>query len=29
MNDLQRWNKIPASNSLQPGNILRVYERES
>ncbi|MFA7317546.1 MAG: LysM peptidoglycan-binding domain-containing protein, partial [Sulfuricella sp.] len=29
VNDLQRWNKIPASNSLQPGNILRVYERES
>ncbi|MDO9188735.1 MAG: LysM peptidoglycan-binding domain-containing protein, partial [Sulfurimicrobium sp.] len=29
VNDLQRWNNIPASNSLQPGNILRVYDRES
>jgi membrane-bound lytic murein transglycosylase D len=25
VNDLQRWNKIPASNSLQPGNTLVVY----
>ncbi|MDO8891436.1 MAG: LysM peptidoglycan-binding domain-containing protein [Sulfurimicrobium sp.] len=29
VNDLQRWNNIPASNNLRPGNILRVYDRES
>lgn len=29
VNDLQRWNKIPASNNLQPGNTLVVYDRKS
>lgn len=28
VNDLQRWNNIPASNSLQPGNTLMVYDRK-
>lgn len=27
--DLQRWNKIPASYNLRPGNTLMVYDRES
>lgn len=29
VNDLQRWNNIPASNNLRPGNTLMVYDRES
>lgn len=28
VNDLQRWNKIPPSNNLRPGNTLMVYDRE-
>lgn len=28
VNDLQRWNNIPASNNLRPGNTLMVYDRE-
>ncbi|MBZ0106363.1 MAG: LysM peptidoglycan-binding domain-containing protein [Sulfuricella denitrificans] len=28
VNDLQRWNKIPAGNNLRPGNTLMVYDRE-
>lgn len=29
VNDLQRWNGIPADYSLQPGNKLMVYSRKS